>query len=195
MEVHSVSKYLCGHSDVIAGVIVGRREDLDKIIPNEHALMGGKMSPFEAWLVLRSLRTLHLRMRQHQEAAFLISEFLESHPKVEKVNFPGLRSFDQYELGKKQMTGYGSLFSIQLKTKELEEVKSFVNRLQLFKLGVSWGGHESLIYSPSISYAKELSPEKFAAMGINISLVRLSLGLENPQDLMDDLDQGLSKIK
>lgn len=195
MEVHSVSKYLGGHSDLVAGVLVGKKEDVDKIIVNEHALLGGKMAPFEAWLVLRSLRTLPLRMKQHAASAIKIAEYLEAHPKIELVNFPGLPSHSQHDLAKRQMSGFGGLLSFELKTEKVEEVKAFVNSLTLFKLGVSWGGHESLIYSPSISYVKELSPEKFKAMGIKIGLLRISVGLEEVGDLIDDLSRSLDLIQ
>lgn len=194
MEVHSVSKYLGGHSDIVSGVLIGKKEDVDQIIVNEHALLGGKMAPFEAWLVLRSLRTLPLRMKQHQTSAMEVVSFLEAHPKVRVVNFPGLPSHPQYELAKRQMSGYGGLLSFELKTENVDDVKAFVNSLSLFKLGVSWGGHESLIYSPSISYIKELSPEKFKAMGIKIGLLRLSIGLEDVKDLISDLENSFQLI-
>jgi len=191
LECHSVSKYLCGHSDVVAGVVVGKKVDIDAIINNEHALLGAKMAPFEAWLVLRSLRTLPLRMRQHQASAMEIASWLEKQDGISRVHYPGLPSFPQYGLAAKQLTGYSGLLSIELDTDDLQDVKRFVNRLELFKLGVSWGGHESLIYSPNISYAKELPPDKFKAMGIKIGLLRLSIGLENAADLIADLTQAL----
>ena len=194
MEVHSVSKYIGGHSDVVAGVIVGKTEDVNSIIVNEHALLGGKMSPFEGWLVLRSLRTLPIRMKQHQNTALTVAAFLHGHPRIRKVYYPGLPSNDQYELGKKQLLGYGGLMSIEIDIDDIEGAKLFVDTLELFKLGVSWGGHESLVYSPSISYIKELSPEKFEAMGIKIGLVRLSIGLESAEDLISDLERALLKL-
>ncbi len=191
IEVHSASKYLCGHSDVVSGVIVGSKEDIDEIIVKEHAFYGGKMAPFEAWLILRSLRTLPLRMERHQQSALKIAVFLESHVSIRKVNYPGLPSSPQYDLGKKQMMGYGGLLSIVLAIDDIAKVKTFVNKLNLFKLGVSWGGHESLVYAPTISYAKELTPEQFEAMSLDIGLVRLSIGLEHPEDLINDLSQAL----
>lgn len=192
IEIHSASKYLCGHSDVVAGVIVGSKEIIDQIITAEHELLGAKMAPFEGWLILRSLRTLSLRVAAHQENAFFISDFLSKHDKVQQVFWPGLKSFPQYELGKKQMTGFTGLMSFELKTKDLSKIKAFIDSLKLFKLGVSWGGHDSLVYAPVISYLKELSPDKFAAMGINESIIRISVGLENKEDLIKDLDQALS---
>lgn len=194
MEVHSASKYLCGHSDVVAGVIIGREKDLAEILVKEHALLGPKIAPFEAWLILRSLRTFTLRMEAHHKAGLEIAEFLESLSQVTKVNHPGLESFPQHALSKAQMSGYGSLLSFELATDNIGEIKAFVNGLDLFHLGVSWGGHESLVYAPVISYAKELPPEQFEAMGIVPGLIRLSIGLEAVEDLKNDLIQSLTQI-
>lgn len=194
IEVHSASKYLCGHSDVVAGVVIGKASDLDEMLTQEHALLGAKMAPFEGWLILRSLRTLHLRMRAHQELTLALATYLENHDKVRQVLYPGLPSFPQYELACRQMSGFSGLLSIELDTDDLQKIKSFVNALELFKLGVSWGGHDSLVYAPVISYIKELPPDKFAAMGIKPSLIRLSIGLEDIEDLKKDLERGFSMV-
>lgn len=194
LEIHSVSKYLGGHSDIVAGVIIGAKEELSKILMKEHALLGPKMSPFESWLLLRSLRTFPLRMKAHQEGGLEVAKYLETHPMVKKVNHPALQSFPQYKLAKEQMSGYGSLISFELATNDLGKIKSFVNGLELFHLGVSWGGHESLVYAPVISYAKELPPERFDAMGIIPGLIRIYVGLEEPIDLIDDLQKSLDMI-
>jgi len=130
-------------------------------------------------------------MERHQQSALKIAVFLESHVSIRKVNYPGLPSSPQYDLGKKQMMGYSGLLSIVLAIDDIAKVKTFVNKLNLFKLGVSWGGHESLVYAPTISYAKELTPEQFEAMSLDIGLVRLSIGLEHPEDLINDLSQAL----
>lgn len=195
MEVHSVSKYLCGHSDVVAGVVVGSKVDLDKMLLSEHALLGAKMAPIEAWLILRSLRTLPIRMKQHEASAIQVAEFLEHHPMITKVYYPGLPSHPQYELGKKQMSGYGGLLSFELDSSDIDQIKRFVNNLNLFKLGVSWGGHESLVYAPLISYSRELTPEQFASTGIQPGLIRISIGLESADDLIHDLHSALSILK
>jgi len=189
LEVHSVSKYLGGHSDIVAGVIIGGKKDLSEILMKEHALLGPKMAPFESWLLLRSLRTLSLRMKAHEEGGLLVAKYLDAHPKVKKVNHPGLKTFPQYDLASRQMSGFGSLMSFELVTNDLAKIKSFVDGLQLFHLGVSWGGYESLVYAPVISYAKELPPERFDAMGITAGLIRISVGLEQPDDLIQDLTQ------
>ena len=194
LEVHSSSKYLGGHSDLVGGVIIGREKDLESIFHNEYQLLGAKTAPMEAWLLLRSLRTLPMRMEKHQQNALQIAEYLEGHSKIEKVNYPGLKSFPQYELGKKQLSGYSGLLSFQLKTKELPKIKTFVNSLKFFKIGVSWGGHESLVYAPAISYLKELSTSQFENMGISLGDIRISVGLEHADDLIADLENALNLI-
>jgi cystathionine beta-lyase/cystathionine gamma-synthase len=193
-EVHSVSKYLGGHSDLVAGVLMGKKQDMETLFSREYELLGGKISPFEAWLLIRSLRTLPIRMQYHQENAMKVAQFLENHPSITLVRYPGLPSFPQYELGKKQMSGYSGLLSFLLKTNEIEKVKAFYNALKIFHKGVSWGGFESLAYAPAISYLKELSPEQFTNMGISLCDIRISVGLENAEDLINDLKQALQKV-
>lgn len=193
-EIHSCSKYIGGHSDVVAGVVIGSSADMENLFTKEFELIGAKIAPFEAWLLLRSLRTLKIRMDQHQKNGIAVAEFLENHSKIEKVNYPGLKSFPQYELGKQQMTGYTGLISFQLKTTDLEKIKTFFNGLELFQIGVSWGGHESLIYAPAISYLKELTEEQFEGLGISLGDMRISVGLESAEDLIDDLSQSLNNI-
>lgn len=194
LEIHSCSKYLGGHSDIVGGVVLGKAVDIDSIFSQEYELLGAKTAPFEAWLLLRSLRTLFVRMEQHQKNALKVAEFLENHPKIKLVRYPGLKSFPQYELGKKQMRGYSGLMSFQLDTDDLDKVKMFFNSLELFHRGVSWGGFESLVYAPAISYIKELSPEQFKNMGISLGDIRISVGLENADDLIEDLENGLRAI-
>ena len=194
LEMHSCSKYLGGHSDIVAGVLIGNTELINAIQQEEYVLLGAKMAPMEAWLLLRSLRTLPMRMETHQKNAYLVAYFLNAHPAIKLLRFPGLESFPQYELGKQQMTGYGGLMSFTLNTDDLDQIKAFVNTLDIFKIGVSWGGHESLVYAPAISYLKELSPKQFKEMGISLGDIRISVGLENPQDLIDDLRNALKRI-
>ncbi len=194
LEIHSCSKYIGGHSDVIAGVVIGNTEEMDSISVNEFELLGGKIAPIEAWLIMRSLRTLPIRMKAHEESAMRVARFLESHEKIESVSYPGLESFAQHELAKKQMTGFSGLMAFKLKTTELPKIKRFFNSLELFKIGVSWGGHESLIYAPAISYLKELNETQFDALGISLGDMRISVGLEDAGDLIDDLLQALETI-
>lgn len=194
LEVHSCSKYLGGHSDIVAGVVIGKEEDIRSLFDREHAFLGAKMAPFEAWLLTRSLRTLPYRMEAHQENALKVARFLEKHPKISRVMHPGLESFPQYELGKKQMKGYSGLFAFEINSDNLENIKKFFNSLKYFSIGVSWGGHESLIYAPAISYLKELPPEQFKNMGISLGIMRVSIGLEDADDLIEDLSQALEYI-
>ncbi len=194
LEIHSCSKYIGGHSDVVAGVVVGPKEHMQQIFVREAAWLGGKIAPFEAWLIIRSLRTLPIRVRKHQENAMVLAEFLYNHPKVKSISYPGHKSFPQYELAKEQMRGFTGLLSFDLACENLEEIKAFVNALQYFSLGVSWGGHESLVYAPAISYTKELSPEKFKALGISMGSIRVSVGLEDVEDLKEDLEQALAYV-
>lgn len=194
MEVHSCSKYIGGHSDVVAGVIIGKEKDIDEIFINEAALLGAKVAPFEAWLILRSLRTLPFRMKEHEKNTIAVANFLNNHEAVKKVYYPGLEDFDQYELGKKQMSGYSGLFAFELKTEDLDKIKKFVNALEFFKIGVSWGGYESLVYAPAISYLKEMTPEQFKNLNISLGTIRMSIGLEDSEDLIDDLSQALGQI-
>ena len=194
LEIHSCSKYIGGHSDVVAGVVIGSQKNIENIFTKEFELFGAKIAPFEAWLLLRSLRTLKIRMDQHQKSGLEVANFLEKHPKIEKVNFPGLKSFPQYKLAQQQMSGTTGLMSFQLKTTNLNEIKTFFNGLELFQIGVSWGGHESLIYAPAISYLKELNEEQFKGLGISLGDMRISVGLEAAEDLIKDLEQSLNKI-
>jgi cystathionine beta-lyase/cystathionine gamma-synthase len=191
LEVHSCSKYLGGHSDLVAGVVIGGEKDLLEIGKNEYLLFGGKMAPFEAWLMVRSLRTLTIRMQKHQENAMAVARFLEGHSNVRNVRYPGLESFPQYELGKKQMGGCSGLMGFELATDDLQQIKKFVNRLEIFSIGVSWGGHESLVFAPIISTLKELPEEQFKTLGISPGVMRISVGLENSDDLIRDLNQAL----
>lgn len=182
------------HSDVVAGVAIGSHADINSMFSKEHAYLGAKMAPFEAWLILRSLRTLRIRMLQHQQSALSVANFLEQHPKINHVSYPGLKSFPQRELAERQMQGYSGLMSFELNSNDLAKIKKFVNTLEYFKIGVSWGGHESLMYAPAISYLKEMSPKQFEEMGISIGLMRMSVGLEDPEDLIADLDRALSHL-
>ena len=135
---------------------------------------------------------LSLRMEKHQRNAIKIAEFLVKHPFIAKVNYPGLPHFAQAAIAEKQMTGYSGLMSFKLNTEELTKVKQFVNALKLFQIGVSWGGHESLVYAPAISGLKEQSQQQFEKMGISLSDIRISVGLENSEDLINDLSLALS---
>ncbi len=194
LEVHSCSKYLGGHSDIVAGIVIGLRRDIESIQLNEAALYGAKMSPFEAWLLLRSLRTLPLRLKEHEASAKAVVTFLDAHPLVKTVYHPCSKHYDQKDLAAKQMTGTTGLLAFEVACEDLVKIKAFLKSLRYFSLGVSWGGHESLVYIPAISYLKELSPDQFSAMGIHLGTIRLSIGLEDVADLIEDLDQALQQL-
>ena len=194
LEVHSCSKYLGGHSDIIAGALIGRTDVINSIAGCEYELLGAKLSPHEASLLLRSLRTLDIRMAKHQSNALFIAEFLEKHEKIKNITYPGLKSFNQHELACKQMSGFSGLISFQLNTNDLTQIIKFFDSLKLFQKGVSWGGHESLIYAPAISCIRELTEEQINMMGITLGDMRISIGLEDKHDLLDDLIQALDLI-
>jgi cystathionine beta-lyase/cystathionine gamma-synthase len=194
LEVHSCSKYLGGHSDIVAGVVIGGAEALESLTVQEYELLGAKMAPWEAWLLTRSLRTLPLRMARHQESTLRVAHFLEGHAAVRQVRYPGLESHPQRELVRRQMQGTSGLLSFELASDDLERIRAFVDALEVFRIGVSWGGHESLVYAPAISYLKEQPPEEFAAMGIALGDIRLSVGLEDAEDLVRDLERALEGV-
>ena len=194
LEVHSCSKYLGGHSDLVGGVVIGRRADLESISVREVELFGGSMAPFDAWLLTRSLRTLPLRMRQHEASGLAVARFLEGHDRIRTVRHPGLASHPQHALATRQMTGTTGLLGFALDTDDLAAIKRFVNGLSTFRIGVSWGGHESLVYAPVISLLKETPPERFAELGIAPGDIRISVGLEHPDDLVADLDAALAQM-
>jgi len=194
LEVHSASKYMAGHSDLIAGVVLGDTEIMARLSGTESELLGSRLSPLEAWLLLRGLRTLPLRLDAHERNGLKVAQWLEAHPKVARVRFPGLESHPQYELAKRQMSGVSSLFYVTLASNDLDAVKRFFDSLTLFGRGVSWGGHESLIFAPAISAIREQTPERFEAMGVAISDMRLAIGLEDPDDLIRDLDNALAAL-
>lgn len=194
LEIHSASKYLGGHSDLIAGVVLGSTALVQSISDDEAELLGARLAPMEAWLLLRGLRTLPWRMRAHEANGLAVARWLEEQPKIRKVKHPGLASHPQHQLAQRQMSRFSSLFGFTLATDDLDAIKAFFNSLKLFGRGVSWGGHESLIFAPAISALKEQSAERFAAMGLSLSDMRVSIGLEHADDLIADLRQALQKI-
>jgi cystathionine beta-lyase len=177
---HTASKYLGGHSDLIGGVICTTEDRMQDLVKNEVSLIGGIMAPLPAWILLRGVRTLKIRLKRHQESANKVAAWLEQQPWVERVYHLGLPSFPQRELYEKQMTGSNGLFSFQPKSQKAEEINAFTKALHLFGLGVSWGGFESLVVH---------IPMKAKSLGSMTRLVRLHIGLEDPEDLMKDLAQ------
>jgi len=188
--VHSGTKYLNGHSDVVMGVLCASKALARKIFEGEYMTLGGILPPHDAALAIRGLRTLELRMQRCYESGLQVARYLEQHPKVERVLHPMLPSFPQYELAQKQMQGAGGMFSIYLKADSLEKAETFYNGLERFLLAVSWGGHESLAL-PSAAFYN--IPGKPAPL-LPYNLVRLYIGLEDPQWLIEGLERGLACI-
>jgi cystathionine beta-lyase/cystathionine gamma-synthase len=182
MVVHSATKYIGGHSDVVAGAVVGRDERLRKLILREAELLGATLDPFAAWLLIRGLRTLPVRMEQAQRSGLAVAGMLEAHPRVLNVNHPGLKSHPQHATAAKQLRGYASLFSIRLRDQSREATHRFINRLRLFQIGVSWGGHESLVIGGSLFSLDPAKPDW---------IIRLYVGLESADDLIADIKQAL----
>ena len=180
LVVHSASKYIGGHSDVVAGVIAGRRELVGKIRREVLPYLGGKLSPFDGWLLLRGLRTLPARMREHERSALSLATRLQSHPAVARVHHPALS-----QPRSKGLTGTSGLFSIELDASI--DIPAFCNALKLFKLGVSWGGHESLICPAGVTRVQTGGPNHALRFGVPERMVRLNTGLEATDALWADL--------
>ena len=190
---HSTTKYLNGHSDMVGGVaIVGDNAELSAQLKFLQNALGAISGPFDSFLALRGLKTLALRMQRHCESALKIAQWLESHPAVEKVIYPGLESHPQHALAKKQMTGgFGGIISVEIKG-GLAQSRKLLERTRLFTLAESLGGVESLIEHPAIMTHASIPPEQRLAVGITDGLVRLSVGIEDCQDLISDLSQALA---
>lgn len=192
--LHSTTKYLNGHGDVIAGAVVGRQELIaDVQTKGLRYFNGAVLGPFEAWLIRRGLKTLPLRMDRHCSNAMQVAEFLENHPKVNVVYFPGLKSHPQHELATRQMSQYGAMMAFELNASK-EESEKFINSCELCRLAVSLGDCETLIQHPASMTHSTYGPEELADAGISESLIRLSVGLEAPEDIIADLEQALDKI-
>jgi cystathionine beta-lyase len=184
ISVQTATKYLGGHSDVIAGVIAGKKEMIEKIFRSDLLTVGSVISPFNAWLLIRSLRTLEIRLDRIAQSTQCIAQFMENHPKVEKIYYPFSPSFQQYELAKKQMKQSPGLFTVVLKVNSIEAVEKFCNSLKHFLMAVSWGGHESLIF-PSCAVIK---PEDFNENILAHRMVRFYIGLEGIDYLVEDIE-------
>ncbi|XP_070576155.1 L-methionine gamma-lyase-like [Ptychodera flava] len=195
VSIHSCTKYLGGHSDVLAGFVSTRRLDLLEKLSTYQKSMGSVLSPFDAYLLLRGVRTLHVRMDRHSSNALKIAQYLERHPKVSKVNYPGLPSHPHHKTAKKQMKQFGGMMSFELKG-GLKAGKTFVESLKLPHLAVSLGGVESLIEHPaSMTHGEALLGAKaFKKSGIPEGLVRFSVGIEHVEDLLRDIEQALHRI-
>ncbi|MEZ7892018.1 MAG: PLP-dependent aspartate aminotransferase family protein [Candidatus Wallbacteria bacterium] len=192
--VHSMTKSLNGHSDVVAGMIVTKNKELYKQIQSLHYYMGGTIDPTQAWLVLRGIKTMPLRVERSEQNAIAIAKFLEKHPMVESVSYPGLKSHPQYELAKKQMKGFGAMICFEVKG-GVEGGKTLLNNVELSTLAVSLGGIETLIQHPASMTHAAVPKKTREESGITDGLIRFSVGCEDVQDIIDDLDHALNKIK
>ena len=192
--VHSATKYLGGHSDLIAGLVVTATEELGEKIRFYQNAAGAILGPFDSWLVIRGMETLSLRMKQHCSSAQQIAEFLQDQPEVDKVFYPGLSSHANHEIAKRQSRGFGGIVSFTLKVDILAEARRFVSSTELFKLAESLGGIKSLISHSAEMTHKTIPPEIRRAAGVNDSLIRLSIGLEDAEDLIMDLRNSFNRL-
>lgn len=189
--IHSTTKYVNGHSDVVAGAVIAKDKELADELAWWANCLGITGAPFDAYLTLRGLRTLPLRMKQHQLNAEAAVDLLSQHPVVKKVNYPGLPDHPQHELAKRQQRGFGAMLSFELKGDE-NTVRAFLSRLKLFALAESLGGVESLVAHPATMTHASMTPEAREAAGISETLIRISVGVEDPEDLVADLSQALA---
>lgn len=193
--IHSATKYLGGHSDLIAGIVVTKERELGEKIKFIQNASGGILSPFDSWLVIRGIETLHLRVRQHCESAMKVAEYLFNNPLVEAVYYPGLKHHINHHIAAKQAKGFGGIVSFSFKKDTEDVAKTFVTSTKYFKLAESLGGVKSLCCHPATMTHKSIPVEKRRAAGIADSLVRLSIGLEDANDLVDDVHQALVQVK
>jgi len=195
LVVHSATKYLGGHSDLIAGLVVAKDQLLGEKIKFIQNASGAILAPFDSWLVIRGIETLHLRVQQHCRNAQAVAEWLETHPAIDKVFYPGLKTHLNHDIAKKQAKGFGGIVSFTLKNDTEEAATAFVTSTQYFKLAESLGGVKSLLCHPAQMTHKSIPAEKRRAAGVADSLIRLSVGLEEVEDLIADLEQAFEKIK
>ena len=188
--VHSTTKYMGGHSDVVGGAVVTSNPDFHEAMEFYQNAAGGVPGPFDSWIVLRGLKTLAVRMRQHEENALAVAEFLRGHPQVDTVNFPGLPSHPQHELARRQMSGFSGMVSFTLKG-GAEAAYAAVQKTRVFHFAESLGGVESLITHPATMTHAAIPREQREARGVTDGLLRLSVGIEDKEDLVADLDRAI----
>jgi len=191
--VHSSTKYLNGHSDSVGGAVMLSDEDLYRRLKFNQNAMGAILSPFDSFLVLRGIKTLAVRMREHERNALRLANYLEEHPRVKKVNYPGLKNHPQHALVNRQATGHGGMLSFEIKG-GLEEAKRFLENVKVFALAESLGGVESLIEHPALMTHASVPKEVREQVGLTDSLIRVSAGIEHIDDLIADFDQAFQKI-
>ena len=189
--IHSATKYLGGHSDILAGALASTKSKIDKIIESS-INYGGNLSEYTVWLLERSIKTLSLRVNKQNENALKVAEYLSNHEKVNAVHYPGLKTHPDYELSSKQMKGFGGMLSFELSN--LEDAVLFTRKIKLIKSAMSLGGVESTICSPSLTSHSKISKEERENLGIFDGLLRFSVGIEDHNDIINDLKQAFSKI-
>ncbi len=195
LVIHSATKYLGGHSDLIAGLVVAKEQELGEKIKFIQNASGAILAPFDSWLVIRGIETLHLRVQQHCRNAQAVAEWLQTHPAIDQVFYPGLPTHLNHAIAKKQSKGFGGIVSFTLKNDTEAAATALVTSTHYFKLAESLGGVKSLLCHPAQMTHKSIPAEKRRAAGVADSLVRLSVGLEEVADLIADLDQAFKKIK
>lgn len=193
--VHSGTKYLGGHSDLIAGLVVTATEELGAKIRFIQNASGGILSPNDSWLLIRGIETLHLRINQHCRNAQIVAEYLQLHPAIDKVFYPGLKTHTNHDIAAGQQSGFGGVVSFTLREDTEEAARAFVCSTRYFKLAESLGGVKSLLCHPATMTHKSIPAEKRHAAGVADSLIRLSVGLEDAQDLIEDIEHALAKAK
>lgn len=193
ISYHSMSKYINGHSDVVAGAIMLNNDELAQRIHKLQNSIGPSQSPFDSWLVLRGVKTLGVRMKQHEKNAIEIAKFLEQHPKVEKVVYPGLESHPHHQLAKEQMSGFGGMITFFIKG-GLDAARTFLENVDLFVLAESLGGVESLIESPAIMTHASIPKAEREKIGLSDNLIRVSVGIEEVEDLIEDMKHAFDKV-
>jgi cystathionine beta-lyase len=187
--MHSATKYLGGHSDVIAGALIVKDEKLGEQLHFQQFATGATLGPMDSFLVLRGIKTLHLRVERHCQNGGKVAEFLDNHPKVKTVYYPGLPSHPFHEIAKKQMSGFGGMVSFTFVSGKKEDAVAFLEKIKVFTLAESLGGVESLANLPVLMSHASIPEHKRAAVGITDDLVRLSVGIEDLEDLLMDLEQ------
>jgi cystathionine beta-lyase/cystathionine gamma-synthase len=190
--MHSATKYLAGHSDVVAGALIAKTAELGKQLHFQQFATGATLGPMDSFLVLRGIKTLHLRMQRHCENGEKVAEFLNNHPKVKTVYYTGLPSYPFHEIAKKQMSGFGGMVSFDFVSGKKEDSIDFLEKVKLFTLAESLGGVESLANHPALMTHASIPEDKRAAVGITDDLVRLSVGVEDIEDLLEDLKNALA---
>ncbi len=190
LVVHSATKFLGGHADALGGVVCGPKQLVEQVF-HFREINGATLHPMAAYLLLRGMKTLHLRIRQQNANAMRIAQFLETHPKIKKVFYPGLESHENHDIARRQMSGYGGVLSFSLKADDFEEMGRFLKQLNYAHPAANLGAVETVVGPPATTSHVECTPEERKAMGIPESLIRYSVGIEDPEDLIADLSQAL----